>query len=391
MLAAHNDNLLRPRGLAPKTPGARRLLHDENAVTMGKKVLGGPARDQNQENTVLRGKQTSFATPMASAQTRAPLGMKTTNAKARTNHLGGGKQVLKDNIDNAVSRPKPKPTVFASSKLDIRCDPKPAKPESEVECASIAPEIPYESDILPIGGLSLNCLKPENLFGGYYEHFIDPTNDKGKRLHTLKLEEDFEKALRASEQDIMRDIENTDWTVADVPESQQHLRKKKTAVTSRPASVTSNSRLRHTRAASSMSTRSAASTLGSAPASTLSRVRQAPLVHKHTKMPSWLQPKKQPVQGISDPIKATVSQTTIGYSKGRSASASIREPRSAAGTDSLGSMGPEETVVVPSPTHKHTSRPQFVSIFDVAEESDQEDSFKAGSQAIDYDDDDFQL
>ncbi|KAL5615504.1 hypothetical protein BROUX41_005549 [Berkeleyomyces rouxiae] len=383
MLSAHNDNLLRHRGLGPKTPGARRLLHDENAVTMGKKVLGGPARGQGQENTIFRGKKTGFATPLGGGQNRAPLGMKTTNAKAR-NPLGG-KQVFKDNSENTLSRPKP---MTSASKLEIRSDPKPVKPEFEIECASIAPEIPYESDILPLGGLSLDCLKPENLFGGYYDHFVNPANDRDRRFLDLKLEEDFEKALKASERDILHDIENIDWTVVDVPESHQHLQKKKTVVTARPASVASASRLRQTRAASSMSSRSAASALGSAPANTLPRTRSAAPLKKSGKMPAWLQPAKSSSPDTSDPVKTAVSRTTIGYTKGRSASNAVMQSSDTA-TDSIDSG---ETVIAPSPIRKRASRPQFVSMFDVPEASDDEGSFKAGSQAIAYDDDDdFQL
>jgi hypothetical protein len=175
---------------------------------------------------------------------RAPLGNKTTNARARAARPGSGGKGgaalhLQHTIGNDIATGRPSATVKRrqaaeqrrSLRLSVRADT--AGPEAEAEEQDdddeeheveygppAPPEAPYESDVFPEGAISLDPLKPENLMRGYYEHFFDPTGNDGMPLKDKKLAQSVKRAVELAELEAQKMFDEGDWSVADVPETQ---------------------------------------------------------------------------------------------------------------------------------------------------------------------------
>ncbi|CAI4210446.1 unnamed protein product [Parascedosporium putredinis] len=230
MLAAHRDqeNLVHSRqvptkdvaskNIAPRTPGARYPktplkipLNDEN----GAQATGAKGLLPTGKNTM--GKKQPTATPAGTR--RAPLGNKTTNAKARA--VAPGVTV--------------KGTQYRPVKFEVMSDV--TGLSDDVEYAPPKPQdLPYESDVFPDGVLTFEGLKPENILKGYYERYHDPVDDDGIRVKDKKFEEQLQKALKEGDERILKDIENTDWSVSDVPETKvlARLQKPQDALAPKP-------------------------------------------------------------------------------------------------------------------------------------------------------------
>jgi hypothetical protein len=282
-----------------------------------------------------------------------------------------------------VQKPKLKPVNIAPIQFDVRSDNQESD-EPEVEYAPPKPEpLPYDSDVLPRGSLTFEGLKKENILRGYYEKYHDPEDENGVRLKDREFEESKERALQEADASILREIERTDWSVADVPET-KHLKKK--ADPTAPKATTKIAR--SPKFIPTIASRTAASALalpdrkGRMPLAPKSQNKPASLLSGMKKATKPLAPTKAPADlGIGK----TASRSTLGYTKGRTASSLVKGSRvPLPRTASAASMASDHSDSTITPTNAHLKmnsigadmdawpRPQFLSIFDIDEDSGDE-------------------
>ncbi|KAK2630026.1 hypothetical protein QTJ16_000846 [Diplocarpon rosae] len=334
------------RGLQLKTPGNKYPntplkvpLNDENALG----GLGGRAGVGKGMENLMTGKkgatfdQNAFITPMG-PRTRAPLGMKTTNAKAKALQTPAGpaleKKPDKTEPKQQTGTRRPKKLIHADSvKLEVHGDDSPLA-EREVEyCPPKPKDLPYESTDFPNNCLDYTHLKPGNLMKGIHRSYRQTVDENGMSRIEREAEEGYQKSVREGDEQIMKMMEE-DWTVGDVPETFRHLRKKKTPIlrdhkplptASRqlpldearkppiqnqgPGTITSK------RAASALSVSSKSAPLApktSKPAPKVSFLSRA------TPTPTPTAPSN--ASTMRQAAASAASRSTIGYTKGRSAS-----------------------------------------------------------------------
>lgn len=353
---------------------------------------------------------------------RAPLGNKTTNAKARgAEQTPGVKQLTRDfektNIKPTSSRrPKQAGPRAESSKLEVHADKDPLDKEEEIEYAPPKPkDIPYESDICPDGVMTFEGLKPENLFRGFYQYYFNHVDDEGKTSLEREMEEQQQRSFERGEEQIRRDMEEFDWSIGDVPESKDLFKKKIDVATATTAAAAKKATRPVPKLPSTIAARKAASALavtttssGAAQAKTTRTIAPAT-----AKAPSrgFLLPKRKPTQSASQlsiPAGSKVgamaaSRSTLGYSKGRSASSAIQGGRDSANRQaevsktrtlsrsaSTASSGSDVTITPArfAQSSKEWKKPDFLSIFDVDED---DGNLGGGMPQFDDFDDDFQL
>lgn len=336
-------------------------------------------------------------------RTRAPLGAKTTNAKARTGQTGGVKSIVKEiektQLKPTAQKPKPKSSLQIEVKNDQEESPDNGE---EPEYAPPKPaDLPYESDLLPPGGLSMEGLKKENLFRGYYEHFINPIDENGVSRQDKQFEQEMkavmDKALERNE----RDLEELDWNFADVSETSKLLKKKPGAPEVAEAKMARKVRgtaphnqpstIRSRKAASALSIPSDTQKKQStrpAPAPAPAPARR-PLSAMISGQRAWKpvpRATRTPVAGNG--TAEVASRTTIGYNKGKSASSIVHsraqsQPSLSGWTTKTPVLRDDESDLTITPARVRRAgfgagpgpvegpRPQFISIFD--QEGDDED------------------
>ena len=358
---------------------------------------------------------------------RAPLGNKTTNAKARAGQQTGGvkdtvRQFEKSTMKPTTVRPKQSAPMVESIKLEVHTDKSPLE-EEEIEYAPPKPkELPYESDVLPEGTLTFEGLKPENMFKGYYQHYFNHVDDNGLTQTERQMEEQRQREFQRGDDQIRKDMEEFDWSVGDVPASKDVFKKKGSVVLEvrpdrKPVQRT------FSKAPATIASRKAASALAM-PAKSLAvpstRIVTKPLPRK---TPLSLLAGRRPANPVvaqprnSSQERATAmaaSRSTLGYSKGRSALSVVRGRNEPAPTTvtasepevpaartprqplmrsvSVASTGSDCTITparfARTQDTQDWKRLEFLSIFDVDEDEDGH----VGSQQFDDDlDDDFQL
>ncbi|KAL1839349.1 hypothetical protein VTJ49DRAFT_1617 [Mycothermus thermophilus] len=357
MLAAHHDQENRyalqanaaKQQLQAKTPGARYPktplkvpLNDENAARgfNGKSVLGGKG---NNENALTVGKggnglgksgKMTMVTP-AAPTVRAPLGNKTTNAKAKSAFQTPGVKPVDRDLEKTAIRPssnrrlKQAAPHMEGPKLEVHSDKTPLEDE-EVEYAPPKPQdIPYESDVFPDGVLTFDGLKPENLFKGYYRYYFNRVGDDGKTALERDMEQRQKKSFERGEEQILRDMDEFDWSIGDIPESKDLFKKKSTPPSTTVTSGKVSARP-FSKQPSTIASRKAASALSmSAKSSGITTTTAAAAPKPQTK--GFLLPKRKPAQPLSKPIltarnrapAVAASRSTLGYTKGRSVSSAV--------------------------------------------------------------------
>ncbi|PHH91031.1 hypothetical protein CDD83_1870 [Cordyceps sp. RAO-2017] len=156
-------------------------------------------------------------------RTRAPLGNKTTNAKARADRSAGVKDLVKEiektQLKQAtIQKPKHKSLEPASAKLAIHTDNDGALSEvDEPEYAPLQPApLPYQSDVLPQRGLTFEGLKKDNFLKGFYENFHNPLDDDGVSREEKRFGEEMEAVLKIAEEHNQRETAGLDWNIEDV-------------------------------------------------------------------------------------------------------------------------------------------------------------------------------
>ncbi|KAK3677514.1 hypothetical protein LTR78_002364 [Recurvomyces mirabilis] len=284
------------KGLAPKTPGNRApktpfkaAKNDENAAfgkTGGKGKDGGLFGDIK---TVKADKSTTFVTP-AGPRTRAPLGAKTTNAKANLLQTPALPSATKGSATKPASprlrRAKVKIHTATSDPLDDD-----GVPDIEYMPPREVPLADYPEEDWPLDR-TFPQFDGNNLTKGVWEEF--GPKDKGSDDELSDFEEKCAKAEAG--------------------------KKKREEQERRPGTVKS---------------KSAASALAKVDGQARQKVVPnfaAPTAAARARMPSMLAGKKTGATSTSGNTRHTVakavSNTTLGYSKGRAVSATARAPLS---------------------------------------------------------------
>ncbi|KAH7166245.1 hypothetical protein EDB81DRAFT_281046 [Dactylonectria macrodidyma] len=433
MLAAHRDQenvvhshqvpskqqLKTPGARYPKTP-SRFARNDENAPTAfaGKTGLGGAKQFGGNDKSAMKANGTRHAlvTPM-DTRGRAPLGNKTTNAKAKSGQAGGVKGIVKElektQLKPTVHKPKQLSVDLAPLEYKVRNEQK-AIEEEEPEYAPPRPkDLPYESDVFPQDLLTFEGLKSENLLKGYYQHFYNPVDDEGVSRQDREFEKTMKNVMAKAEERNQRDMDALDWNIADVPDTAR--RQPKTNDLHKRSNSISNQRTKTlmSKQPNSVSSRRAASALSMA--SDSSKSTGAPMTIRTTKtrkpLSSILQTKKPAAVGkasLADSAAGeAASRTTIGYNRGRSASSmlytqpripseSSRPPRTVKPAASVGCLS--DMTITPArlrqagmKKQESQPRPQFMSIFD-EEDGEDEDLLPVSRQPqLSDDEDEFEL
>ncbi|KAF2212742.1 hypothetical protein CERZMDRAFT_84376 [Cercospora zeae-maydis SCOH1-5] len=284
------------RGLAPKTPAnkpafktpARDNKHDENAKLDFGKAGGKPAKVE----------LNAFVTP-ANNRPRAPLGNKTTNAKAlQTPAL----QVPSEDKPKATSPRLRRSKVKVHESLDTAHDVLNTDPE-EREVEYMPPRgVPLNDDpddILP-HPMNLDLLKGENLTRGWWEEYSlrdidDDFSDLEDKIKKAEVQRKKDEAKKVKQQASKPSTSRT--VTGSVPRA----------------------------APSSLRARNAASALSTKPAA-----RPAPVARARLTGPATSAARK-PTPASGNPRFAAAkaaSNSTIGYSRGRSVSTSTHPPLS---------------------------------------------------------------
>lgn len=239
----------------PKTPGMRYLQRgNENAptgFTTKKTILGTTKLGENAKfigkKPLLTPTGTCLQTDrryikgnlahLIGLQIRAPLGNKTTNAKAKNDegHGIGGKGAAKG-IEKGIEKSQTKNATIQKRRQKQRqrqAEPAPKRllfpardghdpDQGEPEYAPPNPQpLPYQSDVLPSSGLRLKGLNKENLLKGYYEHFYDPVDDDGVSRVEKQLEKEVKTALEKAIKRNECETEEFTWNSADIPDESE--------------------------------------------------------------------------------------------------------------------------------------------------------------------------
>ncbi|KAL9597487.1 MAG: hypothetical protein Q9219_005120 [cf. Caloplaca sp. 3 TL-2023] len=349
------------RQLPPKTPSNKPAktpfrvpLNDENTVTGfggGKKILG-----KGNENGLFGGKQggaaegKAFVTPIG-PRNRAPLGAKTTNAKAKAFQTPAlppiGDQLDKTNQKTVSTRkPKPKALHPETTKLEDILADKEALDEREIEYMPPRPnDLPDHPDD-DLSDLDFSVLEGPFPFADWYEHFANEKDADGLTYRQRKEMEEREtmeyldkkgeaEIVLAADSAVMSCVCDKEcWateckqSIARRKDAQETYQKTMAALNSKYPSKSKAAPERH---GPSLATSKAAATALSNPKRSVPNSKSVVKSSVPNKKPSPALPKgrKPPAptnaSGNRHAAATAASKTTLGYSKGRATSASMRK------------------------------------------------------------------
>ncbi|KAL1865114.1 hypothetical protein Plec18167_009517 [Paecilomyces lecythidis] len=324
------------RGLQPKTPGLRNQktpfkipLNDENnAGLFGKK---GKGNDTRNENTIKPGKD-AFVTPLG-PRNRAPLGMKTTNAKAKglqtpappaetvkkTNKRGSTGQKAK----KAAPVVQPSKTELLDSLTEDDIPDIEYMPPKPQELPDFPDDITYDTTFPQFQG--------NNIARGWERVYSkEEIGPDGLTKRERKFQEDSIAYDKMVDEMIQKQVDdmplleiNTDEFL-DQPGIEQQREEECRA--KEEASKKKYARSVSTRSISTLKSREAATAL-SRPSS-LSKGKSAPAPKSRPTSALSTRSKKTPAPTNPSSMRHTAaaasSRTTVGYSKGRSVSSSLK-------------------------------------------------------------------
>ncbi|EKD16104.1 uncharacterized protein L3040_007806 [Drepanopeziza brunnea f. sp. 'multigermtubi'] len=398
------------RGLQPKTPGntypktpLKIPLNDENAPVG---FAGKSGKSKGPDGGLMTVKKSAtfdknaFVTPMG-PRTRAPLGMKTTNAKAKAFHTPAGaapeKEVEKTQPKQQTSARRPKKLIHAEAvKLQVHGDESPLADRDVEYCPPKPKDLPYQSTDFPDNCLDYSVLQPGNLMKGINRSYRQTVDENGKSRIEREAEERYQKSAKACDEAVLKMMEE-DWTVGDVPETFRHVRNKKSPLAQdqataarQPLGEVKKAQVQ-SQGPGTIKSRKAASAL-SVPS------KAAPLAPKSSKpIPtvSFLsRPKRTPAPAVSSnastmrhAIAEAASRSTIGYTKGRSASGILHTQHPPTPAPKL------ERVMQRSPSNVSMASDHTITPARFAKEREPESDWKKPSflkafEQVDDDDDD---
>lgn len=333
---------------APKTP-FRIPLNDENAAGAGKALL--KTNGKGKEAGPLGGKKggelernNAFVTP-AGPRNRAPLGMKTTNAKAKAfqtpapltiDNNKAEKTVLKT-VSPRLRKPKVKIHQPEPVAQDVETDSEPEiefMPPKEVPLPDY-PESDTESESYFGPNKTYPMLEGENFTRGIGQVYLDPVDEHGERLSEKRERLALEKYQAEQEEEFKKEVEKerVEEEVrmrAELGMSPPKSVLKQTAVAP-PAGqilVHASKAKSNPTTAGTISSRSAAAALA-APTKASTARRPAPTTAPAAKTSTVLGAKsRNPLASKNSNAKnaaaVTASKSTVGYSKGRAMSSTMR-------------------------------------------------------------------
>lgn len=267
--------------------------------------------------------------------------MKTTNAKAKAIQTPSGPALEKEAEKTQkpqTSARRPKKVIHADSvKIEVHGDESPLTDRDVEYCPPKPKDIPYESTDFPNNCLDYSALKRGNLMKGINSTYrTSQVDENGMTRLEREAEEAYQKSAKEGDERIMKMMEE-EWTVGDVPETFRHLRNKKSPLSQEHFIKPSEARkplgevkkpIIQAKGPGTITSRKAASVL-SVPS------KAAPLAPKASKpVPkvSFLSRNKPTLP--TNPSNASTmrqaaatatSRSTIGYTKGRSASGLLHQ------------------------------------------------------------------
>lgn len=242
------------------------------------------------------------------------------------------------NKPGSTRRSKQRISHVDTVKLEVLGDTDPLAERDVEYCPPPVEYPPYESDILPAGGINLDALKGSNRMQGFAQYFNNPLDDNGESIKQKKLDAEQEKAYRDLDAQILKEVEEMDWSISDVPSTkEEHLKK----VAERQKAAKLEEQIKRSRALavnvpSTIASRKAASALSAPARPPLTAVshERAPVKSTATsalQKPAFLVRSKKPDSSapvasttISRAASTAASRSTIGYNKGRSASSVLK-------------------------------------------------------------------
>ncbi|TVY90429.1 hypothetical protein LAWI1_G001582 [Lachnellula willkommii] len=324
------------RGLQPKTPGNKYPktplkipLNDENAP------VGFGAKSGKGKGLEMGGKNNAFVTPMG-PRARAPLGQKTTNAKAKVFQTPAGpapeKELEKTQPKQTSTRRPRKVTHAETVKLEVHGDESPLAERDVEYCPPKPKDLPYESDVFPAGCLNVNAIKPGNLMKGRYQQYHNKIDAQGRTRLERELEESYAKSANDTDERILKMLEE-DWTVGDVPETFRNVRKnpaqQKPKAIVKTAEQTKKPVTNLNKAPGTIASRKAASALSVAPKATAAPPKTTkPQVNTALGFLSRQKPAPLPISNhptVRNSVAEAASRSTLGFAKGRSASGELKK------------------------------------------------------------------
>ena len=368
-----HHNALNPKTPAPGGKGAQTPFK-------GKSVLGGRPGNENAQNlqqTVGKGK--SLVTPLQPRTgARAPLGNKTTNAKAMQSQLQQQQQqTAKSGVKDIVSQFEqtsqqqapasgrrarvltPRTNLANSTKLSVLSDQSASASASASTARKVVPDVEYcpppvapakyESDVFPEGVLTFAAFKPENRLRGYYEHYFINKNNPvdetdGVPLRDKAMAERQRKAFEKLDLQVQKDLEEFDWAALSEANTKKAAACKATAAAAAKTSQPPTIALRSAASALALGSKktirppSAGRHAVARPktASVEARAQSAAAASSvSSSLISGLPLRKasRPVSGLAIRTKPSTaanlaaesaSRTTLGYNKGRTALSMVR-------------------------------------------------------------------
>jgi hypothetical protein len=273
-----------------------------------------------------------FADLWIGTQSRAPLGNKTTNAKAKTGQTGGGKSLV-----NKFEKSQLRPTTHKRKQLSVEMAPLEFKVKSEQktigeEEPEYAPprpqDPPYESDVFTDDVVNYDGLGNVRAMSKFYGYYSDTVDDEGVTHQGKDYGDTMHKVTNKAGSRNQGKTENMEWSMRDTRSPPRHLRNH--LVKREPLKAPSRLVKKQP---STIASRGAASALSMA--SDSSRSTNAPLAIRTAKprkpLSTMLQGKKPMAVAKTSATESAAgeaaSRTTIGYSRGRVASSMMQSHR----------------------------------------------------------------
>ncbi|RKF61997.1 hypothetical protein OnM2_037032 [Erysiphe neolycopersici] len=358
-------------------------LRDENAPN----IFGGKLGKSNGiENFATNKKKNAtfdknaFITPIC-PRNRAPLGIKTTNAKIQAFQTPAlsAKQLEQDiNLKKATSTRRPRKLVHAdNTKLVIHEGESPLT-EPDVEYCPPAPkDIPYESDTFPENCLDYSYIRPDDLLRNIYKKNLDSQIDgSGLSLLEKQQEEAYQSRVKQTDEAVLKSMEEN-WTIENMPGTFGHQPKRHIQV--QPANNEKIERKKYRaphQGPSTLNSKSACLALSTVE----NPAKIQPKISTTSSKSSFLgfsrsKSTQKPLSSYGSENKCnstsnTTSRSTIGYSKGRNVPRILTErERKYQGKIKLTkSASTMLETIAGSETYdgdNRRRRPSFLSVFDV--------------------------
>ncbi|EAW11834.1 uncharacterized protein ACLA_005900 [Aspergillus clavatus NRRL 1] len=322
--------------LQPRTPGTRAPktpfkvpLNDENdPLTFGKKTI--KAAGKQRENT--KPAKDAFVTPLE-PRSRAPLGMKTTNAKARglqTPGLGGTIKLEKTNKRTSTQKIRKFAPLVDQPKVEVQ-EEQPQNDVPDIEYMPPKPqELPDDPDFITYD-TTFPQFQPKNLALGLESVYGDnEVGSDGLTKRQRKFQEDSAAFDRKVDEMILKQLEEIDFedkTELDPPREPHMEEPPKRKLEARRAKLAST-KPRYTSNISTIRARDAAAALSNIePSVSRTRPMAFPKPRPRVASSSLLTTKKPrgPINPSSMRHTAAVaaSRSTVGYSRGRTMSSKL--------------------------------------------------------------------